>query len=39
MRYECDSLAWINGTTYYNDTIVYDTLQNMNGCDSTCFIF
>ena len=34
MRYECDSLTWINGTTYYNDTIVYDTLQNMNGCDS-----
>ena len=35
----CDSLTWINGTTYYSSTnTVSDTLTGINGCDSVVFL-
>lgn len=31
---ECDSFTAVNGITYYENTIIYDTLTNVLGCDS-----
>ena len=35
---QCDSYTWIDGNTYYNDTIVDFIIVNSAGCDSTVIL-